>query len=99
MPEKRRVAFAEALPPNFFEWDAVMQEETTVEEWKSLTARTLLVSDQATRLPMREIVDIFAEACPHWSFHSVGEGGHMAPLTHPDLVNPIVREFLDAGYA
>ncbi|WP_163576812.1 alpha/beta fold hydrolase [Halomonas faecis] len=99
MPEKRRVAFAEALPPNFFEWDAVMQEETTVEEWKSLTARTLLVSDQATRLPMRGIVDIFAEACPHWSFHSVGEGGHMAPLTHPDLVNPIVREFLDAGYA
>jgi pimeloyl-ACP methyl ester carboxylesterase len=87
------------VPPNFFEWDAVMQEETTVEEWKSLTARTLLVSDQATRLPIREIVDIFAKACPHWSFsfHSVGEGGHMAPLTHPNVVNPIVREFLDAG--
>lgn len=99
MPEKRRVAFAEALPPNFFEWDAVMQEETTVEEWNSLTARTLLISDQGTRLPMREIVDIFAKACPHWSFHSLGKGGHMAPLTHPDLVNPIVREFLDAGFA
>jgi len=23
------------------------------------------------------------------------EGGHMAPLTHPQVVNPIVRRFLD----
>ncbi|ROO25157.1 hypothetical protein SAHL_14900 [Salinisphaera orenii YIM 95161] len=99
MPDKRRVAFSEALPPNFYEWDAVMDEETTVEECKGLTARTLVVSDQATRLPIREIVDIFVKACPHWSFRSVAEGGHMAPLTHSDLVNPIIREFLDAGSA
>jgi len=99
MPEKRRAAFAESLPPNFYEWDAVMDEETTVEEWKALGARTLVVSDRATRLPIREIVDIFAKACPHWSFRYIAEGGHMAPLTRPDLINPIVREFLDAGSA
>ena len=95
MPEKRRSAFADSLPPNFHEWDAVMEEETTVEEWKALTARTLVVSDATTRLPIREIVDILAKACPHWSFHTIPEGGHMAPLTRPELVNPIVRRFLD----
>jgi len=99
MPEKRRAAFAESVAPNFHEWDAVMEEETTIEEWKSLTARTLLVNDAATRLPIREIVDLFAEACPHWTFHTIPEGGHMAPLTRPELVNPIVRRFLDAGSA
>ena len=99
MPEKRRAAFAESLPPNFHEWDAVMEEETTVEQWKALTARTLVVSDKATRLPIREIVELFAKACPSWSFRSIAEGGHMAPLTRPELVNPIVREFLDAGSA
>ncbi|MDN3554184.1 alpha/beta hydrolase [Halomonas almeriensis] len=99
MPEKRRAAFIKALPPNFHEWDAVMNEETTIEECKGLTARTLVVSDQATRLPIREIVDILAEACPHWSFHSVAKGGHMAPLTHPELVNPVIRDFLDADPA
>jgi hypothetical protein len=36
-------------------------------------------------------VDIFASACPHWSFRSITEGGHMAPLTRPELINPIVR--------
>jgi len=99
MPEKRRIAFADSLPPNFHEWDAVMEEEATIEEWKSMTARTLVVSDAATRLPIRKIVDIFAGACPHWSFHTVPEGGHMAPLTRPDLVNPIVRRFLDGDVA
>lgn len=99
MPDKRRAAFAESVPPNFYEWDAVMEEETTIEEWKALSARTLVVSDKATRLPIREIVDIFATACPHWSFRSITEGGHMAPLTRPELINPIVREFLDAGSA
>lgn len=97
MPDKRRSAFAESLPPNFHEWDAVMDEQTTIEEWKTLTMRTLIVSDKATRLPIREIVDIFVHACPHWSFRFIAEGGHMAPLTRPDLINPIVREFLDAG--
>ncbi len=95
MPEKRRVAFAEALPPNFYEWDAVMDEKTTVEEWQSLQTRTLVVSDKATRLTIREIVRIFEAACPHWSFRFIAEGGHMAPLTHPQLINPIVRGFLE----
>ncbi|MEO8629951.1 MAG: alpha/beta hydrolase [Betaproteobacteria bacterium] len=96
MPEKRQVAFLEALPPNFYEWDAVMDEKTTVEQRHSLGTRTLLVSDKATRLTIREIVRIFEAACPHWSFRFIAEGGHMAPLTHPQLVNPIVREFLDS---
>lgn len=99
MPEKRRVAFADSLPPNFYEWDAVMDEETTVEVWKELRARTLVVSDAATRLPIREIVAIFAEACPHWTFRTIPEGGHMAPLTRPELINPVVRQFMDAGTA
>ena len=49
MPEKRRTTFAESIPPNFHEWDAVMEEETTIEDWKNLKARTLVVSDAATR--------------------------------------------------
>ena len=95
MPEGRRAAFVASLPPNFHEWDAVMNEETPIAEWKTLTASTLVVSDRETRRPIREIVEIFGDACPHWSFRSIVEGGHMAPLTRPDLINPIVREFLD----
>ena len=97
MPEKRRAAFVASLPPNFHEWDAVLDERSTLADCQQLPARTLVVSDPATRLPIRELVDIFAQACPHWSFTSIAEGGHMAPLTHPEKINPIVRRFLDNG--
>lgn len=82
MPEKRRAAFAAALAPNYYEWDAVMSEETTLAQWKGI--------------PIREIVEILAAACPHWQFQSMS-AGHMAPLTRPELVNPLVRRFLDAS--
>ena len=97
MPERRRAAFAEALAPNPYEWQAVMNEQTAVEGYAAVAARTLVVSDPATRRPIREIVEILTQACPRWSFRFLPEGGHMAPLTRPELVNPIVREFLDAG--
>ena len=95
MPEKRRAAFVEALPPNFHEWDAAMDEQTTVAQFQALTCPTLVVSDRSTRRPIREIVEILEGACPHWSFRSIAEGGHMAPLTQPDVINPMVRAFLD----
>ena len=95
MPERRRDAFADALAPNVHEWQAVMDERTAIEGYAAVAARTLVVSDPATRRPIREIVELLAEGCPDWSFRFLPEGGHMAPLTRPELVNPIVREFLN----
>jgi hypothetical protein len=73
-----------------------MGEETTLEQWKSVAADMLVLSDPQTRRPIREIVEIFAQACPHWTFQSTVGGGHMAALSRPELVNPLVRQFLDA---
>jgi pimeloyl-ACP methyl ester carboxylesterase len=96
MPAKRRSAFLEAMPPNFHEWDAVMNETTTIDTWASLKAKTLVVYAADTKRPIREIVELFVDACPNWSFKEVAEGGHMAPLFQPELVNPIVTEFLNS---
>jgi hypothetical protein len=53
MSSERRTAFAEALKPNFFEWDAVMNETTPVGQWAALLPRTtLLVCDPGMVLPM-----------------------------------------------
>ena len=95
MPAERRNAFAEALKPNYFEWDAVMDETTPVEEWARLLPRsTLLVSDANTVLPIREITAILRLSCPMWTYKEIAGGGHMAPLTRPDVINPLVRSFL-----
>jgi pimeloyl-ACP methyl ester carboxylesterase len=98
MPSERRVAFAEALKPNFFEWDAVMNETTSAEQWAILLpTATLLVCDPNTVLPIREIMAVLRGSCPGWAYKEVTGGGHMAPLTRPDLINPIVGSFLDAS--
>jgi pimeloyl-ACP methyl ester carboxylesterase len=97
MPEPRRAAFAGLLPPNLHEWDAAMEEQTTAEHLSALACRTLVITDPATRRPIRAIAEILAQACPAWTFRDIPAGGHMAPMTRPDLVNPIVREFLDAA--
>ena len=98
MPEARRTAFTEGLKPNFHEWDAVMDETTTLDEWsRALPSDTLVIAARQTVRPIREIVELMREACPDWRFQEVADGGHMAPLTRPDLINPIVSEFLDAA--
>jgi pimeloyl-ACP methyl ester carboxylesterase len=96
MPPDRRLAFSEALKPNFFEWDAVMDDTTSVEEWVAVLPRaTLLAFDPAGVSPTREIAAILRRRCPDWTFAEVRGAGHMAPLTRPDLINPLVCSFLE----
>jgi pimeloyl-ACP methyl ester carboxylesterase len=92
-PERQQV-FISTLPNNVHEWDAVMNVDVGKDVWHSITALTLVVRASETREPIKSICEIFEELCPHWQFQQVSEGGHMAPVTHPDLVNPIIMEFV-----
>jgi len=93
---ERRAAFVDGIKANFFEWDAVM-DETPIAEWaRALPSQTLVVSDSNTVRATRELTELFRIACPQWTYKEVVAGGHMAPLTHPELVNPIVSAFLRA---
>ena len=100
MPLERREVFAQALKPVYFEWDAVMNETLTATQWAELLPRdTLLASDPNTVRPICEITALLRQACPFWTYQQILAGGHMAPLSRPDLVNPIVRSFLLSGRA
>jgi len=95
MPTERRAAFAESIKPNYYEWDAVMEETTPVEQWERLLPRsTLIVTDPNTVRPIREITAILRRACPLWTYQEIAAGGHLAPLVRPDLINPLVKSFL-----
>ena len=94
MTPERRSAFAEAMKPNYSEWDAVMDETTPVEQWAGLLPRdTLVASALDTVLPIRALTALLRHVCPHWMYTNF-TGGHMAPLTRPDLINPLVKSFL-----
>ena len=95
MDDLRREKFAEALKPNFHEFDCVINETTTLEEWRDiLPQNTHILFSEQTVNSIRKIVTIFEETMPNWIFHSYSYGTHMAPLTHPKIVNPIIRKIL-----
>jgi pimeloyl-ACP methyl ester carboxylesterase len=95
MTPDRRAAFAEAIKPNVFEWDAVLNDTTSAEQWAAhLPAATLALYDPGTVLPVREIAAILRQSCRAWTHQEVPGAGHMAPLTQPDRINPLVSQFL-----
>ncbi|MDP3513793.1 MAG: alpha/beta hydrolase [Sulfuritalea sp.] len=93
-PHERRLAYMQLLRPNYYEWDCVGSDQTTIEEFDRIPARAMMVYSSGARRASREIAQLFAEKCPNWSVVRIAEGGHMAPLTHPDVVNPLITRFL-----
>ncbi|HKB92644.1 MAG TPA: alpha/beta hydrolase [Gaiellaceae bacterium] len=91
--DERRAALARALEPNVHEWDSVMDADgDTV---SAVRAATLVVTARDTVATIAAIAAVLARLRPDWRFAQVDGGGHMAPLTRPDLVDPIVASFLD----
>lgn len=95
MPKDRRAKFAKALVPNFHEWDGVMNEKTTLSDWEvDLPRKTTVISAADTVRTIDEIVSLMEENIPHWTFEKIERGGHMAAMTKPDLINPIIERAL-----
>jgi len=82
-----------ALLPH--EWNAVLQGDETLAEWRAaLPQSTLVIAAGRTRRPSRELVDLLAQLRPDWECTTIGDADHMVPLTHAHLVNPIIKGFL-----
>lgn len=96
MSPERQKTFASSMPPNVHEWDAVLGS-TARQDWPNLHARTLVVSARDTKQPTREIVEVLREQARHWQYRELDEGGHMFPLTHPEITNRLISTFLRDG--
>jgi len=93
-PEHRANVTA-GLESRLAEWDAMTDPALTLAEVATAPAPTLLALDPATLAPIREVADLLSAARPDWRRVELAGGGHLAPVTRPDLVNPLVEAFLD----
>jgi pimeloyl-ACP methyl ester carboxylesterase len=93
MSPERQKTFASSMPPNCHEWDAVLGR-TARQDWPNIHARTLVAWTRDTKRPIREIVEVLRERAPHWQYRELDEGGHMFPLTQPNITNRLISEFL-----
>ena len=102
LPQGRREALAVALAPNFFEWDCLYPTGDgppppaySLEQVGDAAVPVMLMTSSRARPAVGAIHDLLRRAYPQWTFATVLRGGHMAPITHPDVVNPLLLDFLD----
>lgn len=95
-PPERRELIAGLLPPNPHEWDACIAP-LPASTFRGVTARGLLMRGRRTRPALTEMAALLHQRFTHWRLIDVAGCGHMAPLTHADVINRWIEGFLCAG--
>jgi len=99
MNDERRLRVIHILPPLVYEWEMVTADGPTMKEWAAIQAPVHYLYAADTRLPSLALAELFRREIPSWHFHEIPTGGHIAPISRPDLVNPIIAEILDGTAA
>jgi pimeloyl-ACP methyl ester carboxylesterase len=90
LPAERKAGVAKMLPNVVHEWDAVISPGPSLATVAGIRAPTHLVRAADTRRPTQAVATLLANAQKDWRLHELPAGGHMAPVTRPDLFNPMV---------
>lgn len=97
MSGERKAGLRQMLPNVMHEWDAVIAPTRGLPEWRDIAAPVHIVRAADTRRPTHAIASLLAESDRRRTLHELPEGGHMAPVARPDLVNPVIRRLLEDG--
>ena len=93
-PESRRTAI-EAAVVNVQGWGrALFAEPTPLKALNALTMPVLLMVGKNSPASGRAVAGLLAQALPRVETLEFEGLGHMGPVTHPEVVNPAIEEFL-----
>lgn len=95
MPPERREATRTMLPPVVHEWDMIRTTTRGIADWNLITAPVHLVSAADSKITTRKVAALLANENPHWIFHELPSGGHMAPVSNATAFNNLVRTILN----
>jgi pimeloyl-ACP methyl ester carboxylesterase len=91
MPPQRRAAAAQAMPSVASQWSAIFAEATPLSAYSSLDLPTLYLVGSQSPASARAVARLLTQALPDVTTAELRGAGHMAPITHPDMVNPAIE--------
>jgi pimeloyl-ACP methyl ester carboxylesterase len=91
----RRVALSRLLPKMALELRAVERETLPRERYQRIVAPTCLITGRASPRAAHIATAALAGLLPQAKKIQIA-AGHMAPVTHPALVNPVIERFIRA---
>jgi pimeloyl-ACP methyl ester carboxylesterase len=95
MPERVQAAAADSVK-NIEGWkDALFDEQTPLSAFRALDVPVLLMVGTRSPLSSRAVARRLADGLPRVEVVELEGLGHMAPVTHPERVNPLIDRFLE----
>jgi pimeloyl-ACP methyl ester carboxylesterase len=95
LPRSVQMNLAGLVPKTLLDFAAVSREPSSVDDYRCISAPVCLFSGTTGPRPPRDVLDVLADALPQARRHRV-DAGHMAPVTHSWLVNPVLECFIRA---
>jgi len=92
--ESRRPVLAAAMRAVKPEWHAVFHEPTPLSGFAAVHVPTLLLTGTQSKASALAVARLLTAVLPRVRTEEIEGVGHMAPVTHPDIVNPLIECFL-----
>jgi pimeloyl-ACP methyl ester carboxylesterase len=94
MPALRQSAVAPAMPDVRSEWSALLADPTPLSAYSSLKVPTLYLTGSQSPASARQVARLLIKALPDVTPVEVTGAGHMAPITHPSIINAAIEAHL-----
>jgi pimeloyl-ACP methyl ester carboxylesterase len=93
-PDVRKLPIAESVK-NVRRWaHALMQEPTPLAAFRALHVPVLYMTGQQSTRSAHGVARLLTAAMPQVEVVAFEQLGHMGPITHPEVVNPVLEQFL-----
>ena len=93
LPAALQERFAAQIGKVKLDFQALLSEPATLADMAELDMPALVLSGRGSPLSTRRVAERLAAALPNASAVQT-QGGHMAPITHAGVVNPLLASFL-----
>lgn len=91
--ETMKAAFSRGILKVAYDFRALMTEDCQPDDLKEITCPILLLEGSESQPSAHAVMETLKATFPEAEHHAL-PCGHMGPLTHPDLVNPLVSQFI-----
>ncbi|TXH95787.1 MAG: alpha/beta fold hydrolase [Rheinheimera sp.] len=94
LPARMQQQLASQVAKVTLDFQALSQEPASLADYASaIPGKVLLLTGRRSRAPAQRIARALAEALPQAELVTL-DCGHMGPVTEPQLVNPLILQFL-----
>lgn len=93
-PQVRRPALAASMRAVRPEWHSAFNEPAPLEALRAISAPTLLLTGAASTAAARAVARLVACVLPQVEVQELAGAAHMAPVSEPQRLNPLIERFL-----